>query len=85
MKQTQLLLEYLHRAVAAKHGIVVSAYPIKTAIAALYKARQESGDPILKQLQFRRSPLNPDTELWIVRDEEKANAAEEASRLFVSG
>lgn len=88
MKQSQLLLEFLYRALAAKHGIVVQVVngTVVNTAQALYKARQESGDPALKRLQIRRSPISPNSELWIAKNaEEEGSPAQEASRLFVRG
>jgi hypothetical protein len=88
MKQSQLLLEFLYRALAAKYGIVVRVDSSNTAttVQALYKARQESGDPALKRLQIRRSPVSPNSELWIAKNaEEEGSPTQEASRLFVRG
>lgn len=41
----------------------------------LYKERAEAGDPTLAALEFRISPLKPDSELWIRPVRRKVNGA----------
>lgn len=59
------LLEHWYRAMASPLGIVLRVSDMKRALARLYKARAEGGDPALKGLQLRRSPLAPQDEIWI--------------------
>lgn len=60
-------MEILYAAIASPIGVVVSVSDFQLCQARLYKARKQSGDPSLDCLQLRRSPINPETELWIVK------------------
>lgn len=57
----------LYSAMASRFGIALPVNDYAAAAQALYKARTTLSDPELKILQFRRSPIDPDGELWIVR------------------
>lgn len=59
----------LYRAMASTLGLAVPVQDYAAAAQALYKTRSALADAELKILQFRRSPINPDGELWIVRSE----------------
>lgn len=76
MQTRETLLEYLYQALASRFGIVLIATPIETAVQALHTARRQSGDPELKALSFRKSPIAPDTELWIVKDKPRGKEGE---------
>lgn len=60
-------LEFLYQAMATPYGVVLEVSDFKLAQQRLYKARRESGDPELGCLQIRRSPYQPDNELWLVK------------------
>lgn len=60
-------LELLYTALASPIGCVVTTNDFARAQQKLYSARAKSGDPSLDILQFRRSPLAPETEIWIVK------------------
>lgn len=60
----------LYQALAAELGIVLRVNDFERANQALYAARRKCGDPSLDVLQFRRSPVAPETELWVVRGAE---------------
>lgn len=60
-------LELCYQALASPIGIVVSVSDFGSAQQRLYSARKRSGDPDLACLQFRRSPTNPESEIWIVK------------------
>lgn len=65
------LLSLLYQALASPRGIVLAVTDFVPCQAKLYKARKDSGDPALAALQFRRSPQNPEGEIWIVKGAEK--------------
>jgi len=74
MSTLQSDLELLYQARGNQVGLVVRIYGKPEAmIARFYKAVKESGDPALANLQFRRSPYNPEEELWIINAKEKPN------------
>jgi len=54
-------------ALASAAGVVVAVSDVASAKAALYRARHQSGDPILAGLQLRTSPDHPKEQLWIVK------------------
>lgn len=60
-------LELLYAALASPIGCAVTVNDFTKAQQRLYIARTKSGDPSLDILQFRRSPLSPETEIWIVK------------------
>jgi len=64
-------LEILYQAMASPYGLVVAVDDFTKDQAKFYAARRESGDPSLDVLQFRRSPFNPQSELWIVKGKVK--------------
>lgn len=59
-------LELLYQALGTPLGIVIKVSDSSLASQRLYKARANSGDSDLDQLQIRKSPYSAD-ELWIVR------------------
>ena len=67
MSNNELLL--LYEALAEPIGLVVQVSDFPLAQSRLYAARRKSGDPSLAVLQLRRSPYNPDGELWITRSD----------------
>lgn len=72
--------ELLYRAMASPLGLVIAVSDFSLAQQRLYKARRDLSDPDLAKLQFRRSPLKPEAELWIVKEgrvelESKAHAS----------
>lgn len=60
-------LELCYLALASPIGIVVSVSAFVPVQQKLYAARKASGDPTLDCLQFRRSPIEPEGEIWIVK------------------
>lgn len=60
-------LEILYEALHSPIGIVVQTNNPSLAKAHLYKTRSESGDPALDCLQFRTSPFEPNSDIWIVK------------------
>lgn len=60
-------LELCYQALASQIGIVISVSDFISAQQKLYSARKKSGDTDLDVLQFRRSPTNPEGEIWIVK------------------
>jgi hypothetical protein len=64
-------LEILYQALASPIGLVIAVGDFVKDQAKLYQARSKSGDPDLEVLQFRRSPHNPEQELWIVKGAKK--------------
>jgi hypothetical protein len=60
------LYDLLYQAQASGLGIVCEVEDFVKATQALYSARRKLCDPLLENLQFRRSPLRPDNEVWIV-------------------
>jgi len=67
-------LELLYSALGSQIGIVVSVSDFIRGQQKLYQAKRASGDPSLDCLQFRRSPVNPETEIWIVKATKKDGA-----------
>lgn len=63
-------LSYLYQAMASDKGIVVAFSNVQLGQAKLYRARALSGDPDLKILQIRPSPVSPDEEIWIIKGAE---------------
>lgn len=60
-------LELLYQAAGTTLGIVISVSDFEKARQKLYQAKVKAADPELNCLQFRRSPFEPETELWIVK------------------
>lgn len=69
-------LEYLYTALGSPIGIVLRVSDFGLASQKLYSARRKSGDPDLAFLQFRRSPVEPEQELWIVKGSAPINEKE---------
>ena len=61
----------LYQALGTPLGIAVSCEDFTAAAQALYQCRVALADPDLGRLQFRRSPFNPEGEIWIVKGEAK--------------
>jgi hypothetical protein len=64
-------MDILYQAKSSPLGVVVWVSDFVKAQQRLYRARRESGDPELACLQIRRSPYDPDNELWLVRGASK--------------
>lgn len=58
------------------HGISVPCSDPQRLRVKLYKERAEANDPALLVLEFRISPLRPESELWIRPVRRKANGAD---------
>ncbi len=69
-------LEILYQALHSPLGLVVRGPNFNTTQQRLYKARRESGDPELDRLQFRRSPFEPEHEVWVVKGQKESGNAE---------
>ncbi len=67
MVPSPALLDLLYQAAQSPLGLVLEVEDFAKATQALYAARRLQGDPLLSGLQFRRSPTDPDYEVWIVR------------------
>jgi hypothetical protein len=67
MVPSPALLDLLYHAAQSPLGLVLEVEDFAKATQALYAARRLQGDPLLSGLQFRRSPTDPDHEVWIVR------------------
>lgn len=65
-------LQLWYEALASDLGIVISTNNPEALRQVLYKARRESGDPALEGMSVRISPLLPDQEVWILRDDKKS-------------
>lgn len=72
-------LEFLYQAEASIYGISIAVNEPVRAKNALYRARRDSGDDTLRNIQIRTSPVNPTGELWLVKakPEDISNAQEE--------
>ena len=62
-------LSILYEALNEPIGLCVAVSDFTRAQARLYAARRNSNDPSLGVLQVRRSPINPDFEIWITRSD----------------
>lgn len=60
-----MLLELLYDALREEFGLVVNTTNPEALRQKLYPLRKE--DPALEQLSFHISPLNPTTQLWIIK------------------
>lgn len=60
-------LEILYAALGSRFGIAVEVSDMQIAQSRLYAARARSGDPDLDKLMLRKSPYNPQGELWIIK------------------
>jgi hypothetical protein len=60
-------IDVLYQALGSPLGLVIRVSNFALAQQRLYKARRDASDPDLACLQLRRSPLVPDSELWIVK------------------
>jgi hypothetical protein len=69
-------LELCYQALASQIGIVISVSDFISAQQKLYSARKKSGDTDLDVLQFRRSPTNPEGEIWIVKSRSRRESPE---------
>lgn len=67
MFQQPPLVEFLHRALSARYGIVISTNDVERLRQKLYAARREAQSPDFEALIFAPSRANPTSELWIVR------------------
>lgn len=67
----ETLIHLLYTALNSPLGIVVACQDAGQTQQRFYVARNKTEDPALKRLQIRRSPVNPEGELWIVKGEEK--------------
>jgi len=65
------LTELLYLAINSPLGIVVACQDAGQTQNRLYAARNRARDTSLARLQVRRSPSNPEGEIWIVKGEEK--------------
>lgn len=79
-------LEFLYQALASPLGVVIAVSDAQKALQRLYQARAAAQDEALAGLQFRRSPIAPDTEIWIIKakpdgaqDQNPAGETEEPS------
>ncbi len=59
-------IEYWYHAYREPIGIKITATNLPLLRQNLYTARTESMDSDLQELRLVRSPLNPDTEMWII-------------------
>jgi hypothetical protein len=57
----------LYQALGSPIGIACAVDDFAAAAQALYQCRSALADSDLARLQFRRSPYNPEGEIWIVR------------------
>lgn len=63
------LVEILYAAYRSEHGIIVRSTEPDLLRRQLYRERKIDDD--LKILSFYRSPVEPETEIWIVKNEKK--------------
>ena len=72
-RQTQnlQLLELLYQALAEPFGIILRTNSVHRLRQRLYDVRKDK--PELSRLSFHPSPIEPETELWIRNNEEKAS------------
>lgn len=68
------MLEYWYAARDAEIGIVLRCSSPEHAKTLLYSARKFSGDESLANLQIRVSPEHPETDLWIMKKENRNGA-----------
>jgi len=57
----------LASALASEIGLIVRVSDYQLCLQRLYAARRAACDPLMDQLQFRRSPENPANEIWIMK------------------
>lgn len=57
----------LYSALASEIGLIVQVSDYQLCLQRLYNERRKCADPLLDQLQFRRSPVNPANEIWIMK------------------
>ena len=63
--------ETLYQAAASPHGIAVETTDPNGLRQCFYQEVRRAKDPLLKRLSFQSSPVNPETEIWIVRHAEE--------------
>lgn len=68
------LAPILYQAMASDLGLVLTVDDFVHASQALYSARRACDDPDLSVLQIRRSPHNPESEIWLVKASVKPEA-----------
>ena len=61
----QQLIDYLYEAMTSERGLILASDDPLALRNKLYAERRK--DPLLAQLSFVLSPINPDGELWVVR------------------
>lgn len=68
----------LYQAMLSPLGLVLTTNDFPAAIQQLYKARKDCADEDLAVLQFRRSPHNPESEIWLVKGSTPGSAPQAA-------
>lgn len=64
-------LSYLYAALAAKWGVVVETDNIAVLKSRILVARREHQDPDLWRIQLKPNPLKQDSELWLIKGEQR--------------
>lgn len=80
VKDTTNWLEFWYEALENPFGVVIAVSDVPKGIQRLYQARQKSGDEKLAGLSIRKSPLNPDSEVWLVHTTSRKVVAAEIER-----
>lgn len=62
-------LNFWYEALATPCGVVIETDNPKEFIQLLYAARAKAADPDLKSFSICTSPTKPETDIWIVRNE----------------
>lgn len=65
------LLECWYQAAASRFGIVLAVSDPNAAKQRLYQVRAKAADPTLAGISIRVSPVLPNEELWLVKQENK--------------
>lgn len=68
-------LDFWYEAFHAPSGIVLAVSDVPRAVQKLYQARAKSGDPDLQGLQIRRSPVEPNKEIWLLKSAPKKESS----------
>lgn len=68
------MLDLWYNALHSQFGIVIQTDNPSLVKQKLYRARSESGDLALGEISICASPLNPSTEIWLVK--KKPDAAQ---------
>ena len=58
---------FFYQALASPIGIVLEVSSVEAAIQQFVLARKRLADDVLADIEVRRSPINPTSEIWLVK------------------